>query len=335
MPVYQPTGTGNIHFDAVLTQISLGWGNNGLVGSRLFPTVPVRKQSDKYYIFGREAWVPEVSDYRAPGTEAHEIPGFTISMDTYYAQEHALEIAVTDEERENADTQFSPDRDGTELVTSKIQLGREIAMKTMVTTIGNYATGMSTALTGGAQWNDYVNSNPILDIRMGVRAIHARLFMEPNTSLVPYLVMSTLEDHPDIIERIKYSERAILTPEIIGAVLGLDNVIVPGVGVGAGSPGGPGTSVTTSYLWGKDVLLAWVPPRPGLKIPAFAYEYVWGYNGTLAQAVDRWREEKRKADLVRVGRRYDLKMVGVGIDPNVAGDFGKSVAAYLIKNAIA
>lgn len=331
--VYQPTGTGNVHMDAVLTDVSLGWPNNELVGNRLFPQVTVRKQSDKYYQFGREAWLPEVGDYRAPGTEANEIPGFHVSLDTYYAQEHALQVAVTDEERENVDSPFSPDTDGTNLVTSKIMLGREVAMQTMVTTIANFASGLSTTLSGTAQWNDYVNSNPILDIRTGVRAINAKVFFDPNTAVIPYLVMSTLEDHPDIIERIKYSERAILTPEIIAAVFGIGNVIVPGVAVGVGTAGTLGNAITGSYLWGKDVLLAWVPPSAGLKVPAFAYEFVWGYGGT-PQMVDRWREDKRASDLIRVRRRYDLKMVGVEINP-ASGDFGKSITGYLIKAAIA
>lgn len=332
MAVYQPTGTGNVHVDAVLTNISLAFPNNGLVGEALFPTVQVRKQSDKYRVFGREAWLPETSDYRAPGTEANEIPGRKLSLDTYYAQEHSLQIAVTDEERENTDAPLSPDRDGTELVTAKILLGREIAMKNMVTDVTRYATGLTTTLSGTAQWNDYVNSNPILDVRTAFRAIHAKVFMEPNLAVIPYLVMSTLEDHPDIIERIKYSERAVLTPEIIAAVLGLQRVVVPGVGVGSGAVGTPGNALTVGYLWGKDVLLAWVPQRAGMNIPAFAYEFVWSYGGT-AQVVDRWREEKRKSDLIRVSRRYDLKMVGVEINPGSA-DFGKSVTGYLIKNAI-
>lgn len=332
--VYQPTGTGNIHFDAVLTNISVGWPNNGLIGDQLFPTVPVKKQSDKYYLFGREAWLPEIGDLRAPGTEANEIPGFKVSLDTYYAQEHALQVAVTDEERENADSIFSPDRDGTELVTSKIMLGREVAMNAMVTNTANFASGLSTTLSGTAQWSDYVNSSPISDVKTGIRAVHAKIFTEPNVGVFPYQVMSILEDHPDIIERIKYSERAILTPEIIAAVFSLQKVIVPGVAVGAGGVGAAGNAITGGYLWGKDVLLAWVPPRAGLKIPAFAYEFTWGYNGSQAQVVDRWREDKRKSDLIRCQRRYDLKMVGNEINP-ASGDFGKSVTGYLIKAAVA
>jgi hypothetical protein len=332
--VWNPTGSANVHIDQVLTNISLGWPVNGLVGENLFPSIPVRKQSDKYYVFGREAWLPETSDYRAPGTEANEIPGLTLSLDTYYAQEHALQTPVTDEERENADSPLSPDRDGTELVTSKVMLGREIAMRNLVTTAANYATGMSTTLVGAAQWSAYATSDPIGVVRTAVRAIHAKVFMEPNVAIIPYLVMSFLEDHPDIIERIKYSERAILTPEIIAAVFGLQTVIVPGVGIGTGPSGASGNAITAGYLWGKDVVLAWVPDRAGLKLPAFAYEFVWGYGGNGAQAVDRWREEPRKSDLIRVGRRYDLKMVGVEINP-ASADYQKSVTGYLIKAAVA
>jgi hypothetical protein len=332
--VYQPTGTGNVHFDAILTQVSLAFPNNGLVGERLFPTVVVKKQSDKYYVFGREAWMPEYNDLRAPGTVANEIPGYHVSIDTYYAQEHSLQIPVTDEERENVDNQFNPDRDGTELVTSKILLAREVKMQTMVTAAANYAAGLSTTLSGTAQWSDYVNSNPISDIRTGFRAINAKVYFDPNVGVIPYQVMSILEDHPDIIERIKYSERAILTPEIIAAVFGLQTVIVPGVGIGTGPSGASGNAITAGYLWGKDVVLAWVPDRAGLKLPAFAYEFVWGYGGNGAQAVDRWREEPRKSDLIRVGRRYDLKMVGVEINP-ASADYQKSVTGYLIKAAVA
>jgi hypothetical protein len=331
--VWSPTGSGNVHVDQVLTNISLGWPTLGLVGERLFPVVRVRKQSDKYRVFGREAWLPETSDYRAPGTEANEVPGMALSLDTYYAQEHSLQTPVTDEERENSDNDLSPDRDGTELVTGKIMLGREVMMKNLVTTAANYATGMSTTLVGGAQWSAYSTSDPIGNIRTAVRAIHAKVFLEPNLAVIPYLVMSYLEDHPDIIERIKYSERAILTPEIIASVFGLQNVIVPGVGIGSGAPGAAGNAISVGYLWGDDVLLAWVPPRAGLRIPAFAYEFTWTYGGA-EQVVDRWREERRKSDLIRVSRRYDLKMVGVEINP-ASGDFGKSITGYLIKDVLA
>jgi len=336
MPGYAPTGSGNVHYDQFLTNISVAWPNMELVGNQLFPQVTVRKQSDKYYVFnGREAWVPEASDVRAPGSEAHEIPGMKVSLDTYYAQEHSLQIAVTDEERENTDSPMSPDRDATELVTSKVLLAREIVMRDMVTATANYATGLSVTLqlaadtvsdgvTYGRQWSE-ANSTPIRDIRRAKAKMHAKSWIQPNVAVIPYQVMTALEDSADLIDRIKYSERALLTPELIATMLGLGKVIVPGGGY---SNTNIGQAVVPGYIWGKDVLLAYVPDRPGLRTPAFGYEFVWGYGGGLAQAVDRWREERRKSDVLRLSRRYDLKLIGVDSS-------GDTLAGFLFKNAVA
>jgi hypothetical protein len=325
MSVYSPTGSNSTHIDKLLTQISVAWPNNGLVGEALFPSVPVVKQSDKYYIFGREGWAPD-NDIRAPGSVANEIPGLAVSLDTYYAQEHSLQIPIPDEERENVDSPLAPDRDATELVTSKILLGREIAMKNLVTTAANYGSGLSTTLSGGAQWNaaNYATSDPIADMRAGVAAVHARIFTEPNTLVMPYQVMTALEDHPKFLTRIQYVERAIFSPELLQSILGFQRVIVPGVGFNSANPG---AAATLTYLWGKDVVMAWVPPRAGLRIPAFGYEFTWH-----TQLVDRWREIWRKSDLIRVSRAYDLKLVAQG-DPGTA-DAGKAIAGYVIKAAI-
>ena len=318
MAVYNPTGSGSVHIDRILTEISLGWPNNGLVGEQLFPAVTVKKQSDKYYVFGREGWNAE-EDKRAPGTVAHEIPGLALSTDTYYAQEHALQIPVTDEERENADDGLAPDRDATELLTSKIMLGRELAMKTMVTTAANYnASNQKIYIDANAQY-DEAASVPLADFRLARNTIHSKIFMEPNVALIPWRVMSALEDHADFINRIQYTERAILTPEILQSILGIQKIIVPGAGYNTAKAG---QAVSLAYIWGDDVVVAYVPPRPGRMIPAFGYEFKWGQ-----QVVDRWREEPRKSDLIRCSRRYDLKMVGVD-------GSGLSISGFIIKNTL-
>jgi hypothetical protein len=325
MAVYNPRGAGNVHIDRVLTNISIGFPNAGYVGDQLFPVVDVQKQSDKYHVFGRETWGPAHQDLRAPGTVANEIPGLAVSLDSYFAGEHALQIAVHDEERENADAPLDPDREGTELVTSRILLGRELAIKTLATTAANYATNHSVTLSGTAQWNDYANSNPIGDIRTAVRQVHAAVQLRLNTAIMPYQVMSQLEDHPDFIERIKYSERGVLTEEIIGSIFGIPKIIVPEVGQNTAALG---LAPVLGYLWGKDVILAYVPPRPGRKQVAYGYEFNWGLNRSTPQVVDRWRETPRVSDVVRVRRRYDIKFVTLD-------GTSKQIAGYLIKTAVA
>lgn len=321
MAVYNPSGGGNVHIDKILTQISIAWPNNGFVGEALFPAVTVQKQSDMYYVFGREGWLPERGDERAPGTEANEIPGLQVATQPYFAKEHALQIAVTDEERENADSPLSPDRDATELVTSKIMLGRELAMKNLATTASNYATGNSTTLSGTAQWDQTGTSHPITDTRKGITTIHSKLFMRPNTMVIPFQVMSTLEDHADFLNRIIYSERGIFSQDLLAALFHIEKFVVPGVGYN--SAVNYGAAETLGYVWGDDVILAYVPDRPGLKTPAFGYEFQWG-----SQFVDRWREEKRASDLLRVRRRYDLKLTALDSS-------SKAVAGYIIKDTTA
>jgi hypothetical protein len=325
MAVYDPRGAAPLHYDRALTQISIAFPNNGFAGAVLFPTVTVTRQSDRYYIFGREGWALHPGgDLRAPGTVANEIEGLKLSDDTYFAVEHSLQIPVTDEEKENVDNAVSPELDGTELLTSKILLQRELAMFTLATTAANYATGYSTTLSGTAQWNDYINSNPIGDLKTGKRKVHSGLFMETNLAIMPYQVMTQLEDHPDFIERIKYSQPGILTSDIIAAVTGIGQIVVPGVGYNSANPG---QAASLGYLWGKDVVLAWVPARPGLKIPAYGYEFNWRYPSAGVMATDRWREEPRKSNIIRTSRRYSVKMTAVDAT-------GKQIAGYIIKAAV-
>jgi hypothetical protein len=328
MSVYDPRGSTPVHMDRVLTQMSLGWPNGEFVGPAFFPALPVRKQSDKYYVFGREAWAPPLGgDLRAPGSEAIEVMGLTVSTQPYFAQEHALQIGITDEEQENQDAPLNSLRDGTELITSQLLLVRELYIKNLITTAANFTSGHSVTLAGADQWSSAVSASnsPIGDHRLARSTIHSKIFLEPNTELIPYQVMAALEDHNEIIERIKYSERAILTPELMSNFFGGQRIIVPGVGYNTANPG---QTAALGYIWGKDVVMAYVPPRPGMKIPAFGYEFVWSYPGGQLQLVERWRETVRVRDVVRVRRRYDIRFVAVD-------GSNDSIAGYLIKAAVA
>lgn len=325
MAVFDPRGGGNVHIDKVLTNVSLGYPNEVGVGEKLAPSVRVRKQSDIYYVHGREGWALEPGqDVRAPGTEANEIPGLQVATSPYFATEHSLQIAVTDEERENADSPLSPDRDGTELVTSKLLLQREIILRDLVTTPGNYAAGHSTNLGAGLQWDAYGTSNPIADVKLARTTIHSKLFLEPNYAVIPWQVMVALEDHPDFIERIKYSQTGVVTQDLIASLFNIPSMTVPGMGMNT-APMGAAESL--AYVWGENVVIAYVPQRAGLKVPAFAYEFTWVYPGGETQIVERWRENRRKSDVIRVGRRYQYKLIAVD-------GSGDSLAGYLIQDTL-
>lgn len=325
MAVYDARGGGNAHIDKVLTEISIGYALQAqTVANVLFPTVRVKKQSDKYYVFGREAWsVNFGGDVRAPGTEANEIPGVTLSTDTYFATEHALQTTIEPEERENADAPLDPDRDGTELVTSNILLGREIAARNLVQTATNYAPSHVVTLSGTSQFNDDA-SDPIGVFRDAQATFYRTMGVEPNIAVIPYNVMFHLVDHPKIVARYQ-AQGGVINAEMVAAILGVPRVVIPG---GAfNSAANPGRPNAIASVWGQDVTMAWVPPRPGRKTPAFGYEFAWPIAGR-EMVTDRWYEVQRVSDVVRVRRRYDMKLTA-------KNENGLAIAGFLIKNAVA
>jgi hypothetical protein len=316
-----------LRVDRVLTNISVGFTNEAFVAGELFKTVPVDNQSDKYNVYQKGAAWRTQEDLRAPGTQARQIPPRTLSRDSYFAAEHSQSDVVTIEEQQTANTEnvdLDPIVESTKETSGSILMGLEQAAVTLATTAANYATGYSVTLSGTSQWSDYANSNPIGDIKAGRDKIHDGLFVVPNVGVYGYQVASKLEDHPDIIERIKYSARGVATDEIIAQVVG-----VPGFRrAGAGKlTNNPGQAEALAYLWGKHVVLAYVAPTVGRRTMTYGVEFNWAWpEGTMP--TERWWDMNIKSDKIRVSRRYDLK-------PITLDTSGKIIAGYLILNAVA
>lgn len=314
--------------DRVLTNISVAFENNELVGENLAPTVTVDSETDLYNIFERSsAWRPSGDDIRAPGTKANEIPPRKMSRESYRAVEHSLMDIIPVEERERArrGEGGDPYADSVEDLTGSILMGREAKIVDMALDTGNYPAAGTTSPT--VTWDDYDASHPIRDLKAGrdYLAGPSAIFRKPNVAVMGYEVFTVLEDHPEFIERIKYSQRGVTSSEIIAELTGMGRIIQASAGK-ITTPAGTGAQ-DVAYMWGKDVVLAYVPPKPGRRTLAYMYEFAYPYSGAGVMPTERWYDEDIKADKTRVSRRYDIKFIAV--DSN-----GKSIAGYLIKDAV-
>jgi len=133
----------------------------------------------------------------------------------------------------------------------------------------------------------------------------------PNTLVLPYEVFAALRQHPDIIDRMKYVQVASGTAAQLAELFDVERVLVPRA---IQNTAAAGQAASISYIWGKNALLAYVPARAGLKQPSFAYTFRWSLapgsvNGHL---VETWRENRRKADMIRVQKYYDMKIIAPG-----------------------
>lgn len=331
--MYDP---GTLYQDPILTNFSVGYKDQALYGDRIFPVTPVRTQSGRYRVFDRSNWLIFESA-REPGAVANEILGAKWSEDTFYTRERSLQVPIYDEERQQLTSQggfanatfggalqISPELDATELATRSILLDLESKVSTLVRDTSQYAVANKVALTGAQQWNDYTGgvastSNPVNDIMVGMRAVYASTLRYPNTLIIPAMGMSYITNHPRVVDRFKNFSLNI--PDAFLTLTGFDGQILLVDSV-YNAANNIDATISVQSFWGKDAWLGIVDPGLGLNQFTFGKTFSQTYPDGTTRPTDRWREEPRKADIVRVSMKYDLKIVSAG-------------AGYLISTAFA
>jgi hypothetical protein len=286
----------NVHKDQILTNISIMYRNAAYVGTELMPIVPVKKKSDIYYIYDDKAdrfRIPKT--LRAPKTESKTVD-WKVTTDGYVCDEHALNDLIDDIERDNADSPLNLEVDTVEFLTDILQLGLEMRIKDIL-------EASLSANAPSIKWDVYETSDPIANIETGKDAIHAVIFREPNVLLLGKAVYDKLKHHPKILDRIKYVQKGVVTPELMASVFEIEKVIVGKAGYNTAKEGKP---ESLSYLWGKNAILAYVEPKPGVKKFSLGYTFQ-----SQPFQTRRARIEIRHSDWFEVGDIEAEKMVAV------------------------
>ena len=302
-----------MHVNAALTNISIAFlqDQSSFVARRVFPEVPVMKQSDRYFLYDKKQWFRSDAKKRAPGTESAG-SGFTIdNTPNYFADVRAVHKDVDDQIRANADAAINPDMDATEFVTRDLMLEQELDWRSTYFTTGVW-TGSTTGgdIVPGTLW-DAGGSTPIEDMRAQFRSVHKKTGFKPNKAVIGPEVWDVLVDHPDFLERIKYTQTAIVTTDLLAAVLGLEEVLVAEA-IEDIEPENAAMTEDLQFVAGKNVLLCYSNPRPGLMKPSAGYTFAWrGMFGSNAAGMrmKRFRMEHLSSDRVEGEAAYDHKLV--------------------------
>ena len=118
----QPTQS-QVHVDAILTNMSIAYmqEQDNFIASRVFPTVNVAKQSDKYFTYTQADFYRDQAKVRADGTESAG-SGYGLSTDTYSSAVYALHKDIGDQVRANSDAPLDPDMDATRFLTHQMMI---------------------------------------------------------------------------------------------------------------------------------------------------------------------------------------------------------------------
>jgi hypothetical protein len=316
----QPTAR-DLHVDALLTNLSIAYQNLEYIADRIFPLVPVQKQSDRIAKYDQSFWFRDEAKLRAPGTKSAR-GGFTVdTSETYFCDRYSYGHEIYDEERDNADSVFNLDRDAVEMVTDKMLMRREVAFATDFFTTGKWGAD-KVGGTDFTQWSDYANSQPLVDLTTWRDDIEGKIGREPNKLIIGKQLWSSLKWHPDLIDTIKYTQRGQVSLELFAALAEIPEVMVGKAIYTTSVEGTAEGSVTYSRIWGKHALLIYVPPRPSLLTPSGGYTFVWQRVPSAIQYIRRFRDEERECDIIEANSYFDQKLTGAS-----AGIFAQNAAA--------
>lgn len=297
----QPTPQ-SVHIDAALSNISIAYRNDNYVADKVFPILPVDKQSDYYFTFTRDFWFRNSVERRGPGAKYAE-GGLEVSSTQYVCINKGLSFPLPRETIENQDAAIDLETDGAEWLGDQFQLDREIALAAKM--MDASAWGSSATLTGTSQWSDYANSDPIGNIETAMETVKKAIGRYPNVLLMGAEVWDKLKFHPDMLDLYKHTEKAIMTKEMVAKVFdGIEQLLV---GDAIYNSSAEGVAFSGGYIWPKNVVAMYVPKSPSIRTPAAGYSFVWKQNGYQI-AIKRVADDLRNRDVLLADHAFDQKV---------------------------
>ena len=300
-----PTANDVQPIDPILTNLLVGYmqDDSRFIADRAFPGVPVPKDSGTYFIFTKKYWFLDEMEVRAYGGE-FPVGGFGVETSTFATLQYALSKVIADEELANSQVPMDLEQAALRWLAQQnlIRKERAFAADFMKTSV------WGTDKTVAAKWSDYSASDPVADILEGKRTISQNTGLEANTAVMGLIVRDRLVNHPDLIDRIKYSQAV--------SVAGMDNALsavldIPRILVGRATYNSANESASGTYatIVDDDLLLSYSAGAPGMLEPSAGYTFHWQPGGGQGAIWPSYRENSRHADVIQMKAQWDQKAV--------------------------
>lgn len=290
----------DVYVDVQLTDVSVKYTNDEYIADVLFPIVNVKKKSGIYYTYDKSN-LKRVDSKRTSGSRANRVEYGLVKTAYGPLVEHSLEEGVDWETIELAVDPLDPKIDAVNNISERLLIEKEYNLSSYLSTSGNL--GASVTLSGTDQFSDLLNSDPFTKITTGRLTIQKTALKKANTIVMGMEVWAVLQNHPDLIERVKYTNKKGLEPDDLKILFpGIETVIV---GNAMENTAKEGQTAVLAPIWGKHLWIAYVTKTPGIR------QVSLGYTLTLEgfRYTDAWTEQAVKQDFVRVNDFYEQKIV--------------------------
>lgn len=308
MPVIQDT-----YKDDILTDLVERYTNPVYMAQRIAPQVLLNKRTGQHFKFDKSN-LRRHDAKRTGRSKTNEVDWNLSKVDVGPLQERSLKSFIEKDEFSHAEDPYEPRTWHAQVVKEGllIDLEKEVADELADTTV----LTNNTTLSGTDQWNDYDNSTPFDDIQTAIDSVVKNYLRRPNAVWMSYDVFSKLKHHPDLLDRVKWSNTGIITEDILATLFDVEMVEV---GAQSYNTAALGQSASLSQIWGKHFWTGFVNQNPDADSTPGAYHVLRQRD---AQETDNWTENDPKGEYVRTTDYYDTHLVA-------------AEGIYLVKNAVA
>jgi hypothetical protein len=291
--------------DPVLTNILVGYdqSEDRFIADRIFPAVPSEKDSATFYKFDKRYWMNDEMVQRAPGGP-YARGDFGVSTDTFTTKQWALGKDIADEERSNSQLPM-------DLETAAVKwlgLKRLIRKERLFSAAAFVTSVWDTDNTTANDWDDYSISDPVSDIITAKMTVSNNTGLEPNTMAMGYIVYAALENHPDLIDRIKNTQ-AVTMANVRAALASIFDVASFLVGKATYNATNEASAMTTgTAIIDDDCLVCHVDPSAGVFGATAGKTFFWNGGGGMG-VILRNRVDERDSDLIKSKAQFVHKVV--------------------------
>lgn len=300
-----------------LQNISIAFRNEEYIADRVFPILDGADPKAKITIYQKGGWFRDEASIRAAGTRARR-GGYKLEDVSFSTKEYAFAKEVTDEDRRFSKLKsappLQPDQDAIEFAADKVDLKKEIRVGELIAG-GTWADGNVAGEDAEGLWSPAGATNTFLaDIVKARKAIKMKTGKTPNSLLLDEATYLALKECEAILDKIKYTQRAVYGTELLAALLELDEVLVGKAIKSTAKETKAGTEFTGVNIWevnaGKGMgFLSYKPKKLGLKTATAGLQIRLAYEDGQPRRVTTWREPAEHQDVYECAEETDIVLV--------------------------
>jgi len=300
-----------------LAGVSIAFRNRDYIADQVFPIIDGSDPKAKITKYKKGAWYRDEAGIRTAGTRARRGSPSTTSV-SLATSEYAFAAPVTDEDRRFAKSKgapvIQPDIDSVEFATDKVDLKKERRVAAAITG-GTWVDGNVGGVDAEGLWSPAGATNTFLaDLVTASKAIRAATGLLPNCLILDYATYKALAECEAILDKIKYTQRGVLTKDLLAAICDLEEIHIGKAIHSDAEETVAGDDFNAVDIWtvnaGKGMgFLYYKPKKIGLKVVTAGIQARIAYENGLARRTSVWREAPEHQDVYEVAEETDITIV--------------------------